>query len=107
MKKIIIAILLIAGQTQAAQLERLMGYVFDQDGVIIQVSSGGCTRKSDFVVVKGEQANNATLSFYRKTLDTCLALVPYGEQFYFTNEELGLGFRENFLILNKVSSLKK
>lgn len=84
--------------------ETLLGYVFDQSGVTIQVLTGGCTRKSDFFIEKEQSEYISFIKFYRQKRDTCLALFRYGTFINFSYEELGIKPTTRFKILNNIDA---
>lgn len=98
------AIWLLAINAKASGPETLMGYVHDEQGITVQVFSGGCTRKEDFYVQKEIVKNRIVLTFFRKFPDTCLALIRYGEKITFSYGELDLGFQPRFKIKNPVDA---
>lgn len=105
MKSLLITMLLaLSNSAQAQKPEVLLGYFFDEEGIVLQVTSGGCTHKDDFYVEKKMSNQMPTLTFYRKHNDTCLALFPHGIFIPFTYEELGLDFKNKFKIQNSTDS---
>jgi hypothetical protein len=106
MKKIIFGLLLITTlRASARPSEVLLGYTYGIHGITLQVASGGCTQKSDFIVEQRQRTSYQALTFYRWREDLCLALLPYGTMLNFSYEELGLAPGSRFQILNPVSSL--
>jgi hypothetical protein len=101
------SLLLLTLNAKASGPEILLGYIFDQDGITLQVFSGGCTKKDSWKFEKGFSNYTHTLTFYRKYQDTCLAIVRYGEQIHFTYEELGMEANPRFRILNPVDASRK
>jgi hypothetical protein len=87
---------------QADRLEKLLGLTYEQDGVTLQVASGGCTQKSDFTYTKGLRKGDPTIAFFRVNKDTCLASYPQGIKIHFTFTEMNLDGAKKFYILNPV-----
>lgn len=81
-------------------LESLYGNYFNQDGIVIQVYSGGCTNRSSFAIRKDFVKGVQQISFYRVKPDLCEALFKYGIFLAFTYEELGLQAHDRFKIVN-------
>jgi hypothetical protein len=89
----------------AEQMEQLLGFTYDREGITLQVNSGGCTKKSDFTFIKGVYKDIPTLAFYRSNTDTCLAYYPHGIKIHFTYAELGINGSKKFYILNQIEQL--
>lgn len=106
MKTIFFVSLILMSLSASAQTpETLLGYTFGVHGITLQVASGGCTQKEDFVVEKRQHSRYQALTFYRWHEDLCLALLPYGTSLTFSYEELDLKPGSRFQISNPVSSL--
>lgn len=89
------------GTSHARQfLEPLYGHFFNENGVVIQVYSGGCTYKGSFVTHNELLGGVMHISFYRTKADFCEAYMRYGKFIYFSYEELGLQVFDRFKILN-------
>lgn len=83
----------------ANQVEPIMGYSVDYEGITYQVSSGGCTKKEDFTVAQLESFP-VQLQLVRHKMDFCEAFLPYGTTIKFTWAELGLGAGSQATIAN-------
>ena len=70
-------------------LEPLLGVLFNQTGITFQVSSNGCTQKSDFRVDVMESFP-LQLRLTRIHPDPCDAYVPLGTKIYFKYRELSI-----------------
>lgn len=71
------------------ELEALHGVLFGRTGIIFQVTSSGCTQKSDFDVVIME-SYPLQLRLNRLNPDPCDAYVPLGKRVFYSYHELGL-----------------
>lgn len=70
-------------------LEPLLGVLFNQSGIVFQVSSSGCTQKNDFRVDVMESFP-LQLRLTRIHPDPCDAYLPLGTQIHFKYRELGI-----------------
>jgi len=105
MKRLILlsTLLLALNASATSQLEPLMGFLRDANGISFQVFSGGCTSKEDFSVKEKTADGIAALALYRLKPDYCSARYPYGVIITFTYQELGIGPGERFSVLNHLS----
>ncbi len=101
---LLVGLFLLTSNAKASGQEILMGYIYDQSGITLQVATGGCTKKDSFQVRKEILNSQFILTFYRRQPDTCLALFRYGTRIRFSYEELGLGFQPRFKIRNTVDA---
>lgn len=82
------------------QLESLLGNGFDQKGVFIQVSDGGCTDRDSFHFETKSKDNLKVITFYRIIPDYCRAFYRYGSKIYFSYQELGIEKGNGFTVAN-------
>lgn len=107
MKKLLLAVLLVQGTALIAETkEELIGLTFNENGIVFQVASKGCTRKSDFEVELGE-IDPAELTLLRMNEDTCELDVPYGVTLTYTYAELGLAEGQNYSVTNRLVGKRK
>ena len=82
------------------ELESLYSAVAGRDGLTIQVASNGCTAKGDFAFYVERKGPAVTLSFARKTLDTCKSFAMGKTTLSFSWAELGVEPRTPLFLLN-------
>ena len=106
MKTILLSLCILVSTTALASpqghLEKILGYLPSNKGLTFQVTSGGCTQKSDFTskVEKDKSTGVIYLSLLRLRPDLCYPFIPMGERFNFTYAELGITSGDNFVIAN-------
>lgn len=106
---ILAAILFVAANADAEirpQVEPLMGYMITEEGIHIQVQTGGCTEKASFDVQTENVAGRKAFAFRRMDVDPCLAMLPYGRTITYTFDELGLREGDIVQILNPVMQVR-
>ena len=89
---------------EAAGLETLKAVTAGPTGLTIRVTSGGCTRKADFVFYVDRADPRPTIAFARKRVDTCHAEASGEVAFAFSYEELGVAREGRLAVLNPVSA---
>jgi len=96
-----LASLAIADEAPAGKVEKILGYQPTGKGIVFQVSSGGCTRRDDFVAKAiRNDVGVVQLQLIRTRPDLCYPFMPMGERLGFTYEQLGINPGERFTILN-------
>lgn len=109
MKNIFMAVCFMFSQfavanTSEDHLETIIGYVYDQDGIVFQVFNGGCTSNEDFYVqVDTSRWSESLVSLYRKRFDKCKAFFPYGKLIKVTYEEMGIDKNQSFRVVNPLN----
>ena len=109
---ILVALLAIPFQSKAQDMNSnfglsmgILGHIIANDGVYLQVNSGGCTQKRDIGFrVKANEPDLAEITFFRKLSDPCLAYFPNGIVLKFSFEELGLKPGMRLQIMNPIES---
>lgn len=86
-------------ETKAQELEKLLGVRVGAHGITFQVTSGGCTKKSDFSIQQLESFP-VQLRLSRNQPDHCEAYVPYGTKIFYSWRELGMGNGSQFVVSN-------
>ena len=98
-----------AGRSQTATrelIESLYGFRYGPDGLSFQVYSGGCTQKSDFVVMTSEGTDGVIrIVLVRVRADGCEAFMPYGTFITFSFDDLGLDWGDEFEVVNPLKRL--
>lgn len=89
-------------QMNAKNLETLFGLLQDQEGITVQVFSGGCTGKDNFQVSSAQVAGVIQISITRTTMDYCRAYFQYGTNLFFSYEELGVQRGQKFEVQNLI-----
>lgn len=112
MKKLLAAVVLFfcvlgQAQTDVRNLEPLFGFLQDQEGIVIQVFSGGCTHKDDFKIQSVQSAGVIEVSLFRTSMDFCKAYFQYGTNIFFTYEELGVQRGQKFEIRNLIKPSRR
>jgi len=104
MKTILSTIVLFLALNCNAQktAEPLLGFLHDQNGVVFQVYSGGCTDKNSFVVEHSVVDKEKVITLMRVRPDYCKAFFFFGTYVDFTYDELGIDRGEQFSIQNLV-----
>jgi hypothetical protein len=75
----------------ASEVDSILGFSVDSEGITYQVISGGCTKKADFNVnLTVNQNQRIELKLLRNKQDFCEAYLPYGTNIKFSWTELGL-----------------
>ncbi|PIS11767.1 MAG: hypothetical protein COT73_02195 [Bdellovibrio sp. CG10_big_fil_rev_8_21_14_0_10_47_8] len=87
---------------QAPHIEKILGVSVDEQGVHLQVMSGGCTNKDSFQALVRRQRGVIELSFERINSDECLAHLPFGETLNYSYQDLGLQLGDIIRIKNSV-----
>ena len=87
-----------------SELEALYGAQAGRDALTIQVSSNGCTAKSDFAFFVERRGEAVTLAFGRKRVDACKSFAQGKTELVFTWEELGLSPRTPVMLLNPLTA---
>jgi hypothetical protein len=82
--------------------EKLYGFWIDNNGITINVSSGGCTSKSSFTHKVTKIKKVYEIDFVRTQMDACEAFYPYGTKLTFAFGELGLTRGSVIKIKNEV-----
>ena len=82
------------------ELEPLYSANAERDGIVIRVSSNGCTKKEDFAFFVERKGGEVTLSFGRKRLDRCQSFAMGHTDLSFSYAELGVEPRGPFFVLN-------
>ncbi|MBC7668014.1 MAG: hypothetical protein H7236_06045 [Gemmatimonadaceae bacterium] len=96
-------ITLVAGPTgETAELEALEAITATRDGLVLRVTSSGCTRKEDFTFYLDHAALPPTVAFARKRVDGCHEAAEAVE-LRFSYEELGVVGRGRLAVLNPVT----
>ena len=111
MKKVIIILSLLAPFSAFAERrpspppiqEVILGLVYNAEGVIFQVESSGCTKKSAFVILHLETYPEQII-LSRTDQDHCNVHRPYGTFIKFTYQELGKKIGDKFDIGNRVKN---
>lgn len=85
--------------------ESILGYVFDEAGVTVQVATNGCTKKEDFVIDQSVMNQVHYLRFRRQTPDFCKGYFRYGMYIHFFYSELGIEGEPFFRIVNTIDAL--
>ena len=85
--------------TPTPSTEKLLGTLVDEDGIVFQVPSSGCTQKKDFEV-RVLESEPLQLLVVRIKPDFCDAVVPYGERIRYSYEELNLANGTRFIVIN-------
>src|SRR5580704_7727037 len=86
---------------ESASLEQLIGVSVDEYGITFQVSSNGCTQKTDFDFQVEEILEPISpwlpafdhhhyITVKRSRTDTCEMYVPYGITIFVSFEDLGI-----------------
>jgi hypothetical protein len=90
--KTLILFLFVSLNLHAGELqETLFGYLADDQGLTVQVYSGGCTAKEHFQFLKSspdEGEDKILLTLVREVPDWCKAFVPRGVSIRYTWKEL-------------------
>ncbi len=94
---------LTTAQAAHPELEAVYSAVAGREALTLEVSSGGCTEKADFVFYVERSGEIATLSFAPKRLDTCRSLVAAKKAISFTWVELGLEPHHPVFLLNPLT----
>lgn len=89
--KLVLALMTLTMSTSvfAGEVEQILGFTVDSQGINYQVRSGGCTNKKDFEV-QSLETNPIQLKLVRNKPDFCEAFAPYGSTVKFTWAELGI-----------------
>ena len=95
---------LTTAQAAHPELEAIYSAVAGRDALTLEVSSGGCTQRADFVFYVERSGEAATLSIARKRLDTCRSLVAAKTAISFTWAELGLEPYHPVFLLNPLTA---
>ena len=84
--------------------EPLLGVTYDLTGITFQVSSGGCTTKSDFKILQigPSPLPYLQITLVREAIDLCPASPLHGITIKFTYEEMGIKKGTEFVISNPV-----
>lgn len=85
-------------------LEPLLGVVFHDPGIVFQVSSNGCTQKSDFSVEVME-SYPLQIRLTRLNPDPCDAYVPLGELIFYRYNELGIVPGNELRVVNPLGTV--
>ena len=89
--------------TAAATAEELIAAEDTPAGITITVSTGGCTKKSDFEVSSSSLKNGeASVEFRRRNRDTCKGNFPDGTKLEFTWGDLKLPQGTKLLVKNPI-----
>ena len=92
---------LLLAQSANAGTEKILGYQPTKDGIIFQVTSGGCTTKEDFdSMIEKDASATLQLTLVRTRKDTCYPFIPMGEKLFFSSEELGMERGHRFRVMN-------
>ncbi|MBC7467029.1 MAG: hypothetical protein H7256_13655 [Bdellovibrio sp.] len=104
MKKLILASVVLWSLTSRAEgvLEPLLGFMHDQNGIVFQVFSGGCTSKQSFTIENKVRNKTNLVSLVRTRPDYCKAFFFFGTYVEFSYEELGVNRGQSFEIQNSV-----
>ena len=86
-------------------VEHIIGYLIDNEGIIFQVASGGCTEKEHFKVYILKSLP-VQVQLIRQKKDHCEAFIPYGVKLHFTYEEMGLSAYRQFKIANPLGLVR-
>jgi hypothetical protein len=97
---ILIAASILPQLSFAKNVEPLMGYTYDIDGLAFQVSTGGCTSKDNFLVKQNMSGGYRNLVVYRTAEDPCLGYFPFGTMIYYSYDELNIEPGQKFKIAN-------
>lgn len=95
---------LTTAQAAHPELETVYSAVAGRDALKLEVSSGGCTQRADFVFYVERSGETATLSIARKRLDTCRSLIAAKTAISFTWAELGLEPYQPVFLLNPLTA---
>jgi len=87
------------------RIEEILGVTIDPGGVTFQVRTGGCTRPENFRVERFG-SDPTQLLLIRTVEDRCEAFVPYGTTFKVSYQQLRLGDRETFVVINPIASAR-
>ena len=82
------------------ELEPLYSAHAGREGLVVRVSSNGCTTKEDFAFYVERTGEAATLALGRKRLDPCRSFAMGHADLSFTYEGLGLDRRTPVFLLN-------
>ena len=91
-----------APEPAPAELEPVHKVVADKHGLIIRVTTRGCTKKADFAHFTEPKGQAITLAFARKRLDRCGQRAGQLD-ILFSYEELGLSPGQAVMVLNPVA----
>jgi hypothetical protein len=94
-----LAYLSIAQANEPLEAEPLLGLQVDEQGVLLQVASNGCTQKDSFSLSLAE-STPMQIQLLRQQPDYCKAFLPYGISIRFTYAELNLQAGDQFSIAN-------
>jgi hypothetical protein len=84
----------------AAKAEAIYAVSAGKDAVRFRVSSTGCTKKPDFVIVR----NKGAVLLKRVTLDRCQSFVQGSVWLEFSYGELGVAARSDFQLANPLAA---
>ena len=106
MKSLFLIILLTSTAlwAQSYEAEEVLGGVMVNDeGISVQVRSGGCTSKFSFKYLINDQVNPVEIKLVRIYNDRCKQM-PFIQTITFTYDELGLDEQELIRVTNPVSN---
>jgi hypothetical protein len=89
--------------TPRQDLEPLLGVIFLKSGIVFQVTSTGCTQKSDFDLQVLE-SYPLQLRLIRINPDLCDAYIPLGERIFYSYSELGLLSGTKLSVMNPLGT---
>jgi len=90
-------------QAEPAALEKLLAAKPSKSGLILTVSTGGCTKKSDFEITSHRVKKRvASIEVRRLAPDACKGNFPDGMQLSFSWNELRVSSKTKILIKNPV-----
>ncbi len=90
-------------QGESAGLEKLLAAKPTKTGIALTVSTGGCTKKSDFEITSHRIKDRvASIEVRRLTPDVCKGNFPDGIKLFFSWSELQLLNRTKILIKNPI-----
>ena len=97
-----------AARAEPAALEKLLAAKRTNAGIMLTVSTGGCTKKTDFEVTSHRITRRVTsIEVRRLTPDVCKGNFPEGMNLLFSWSELKVSNRTKILIENPIDRLGK